>query len=347
MRRVTGAGDWDAAVLRMAAPHVLQGSAWAEQKAAWGWRVQAFAWGQPGYEAACAQVMTRRAGGLPLGVGYVPKGPLLADPDDLPMWATVLADLAAWARAHRLAVLKIDPDVPRGAQAVAAEWRRRGWFPSDEQVQFPNTMVSDLSGGEAGLLAAMRPKTRYNLRLAERRGVKVLRAGHADLDRFYHLYAATARRNGFAIRAKPYYLDAWARFLDRDMATLILAVRLGEALAGVLPVAYGPTAWYLYGASADHGREHMPAYLAQWASLEWALARGCRSYDWWGGPTRLVEADPLWGVYRFKDGFGARWVQQLGAWDYAPVPAFFRAYRVLGAARRALLRARRSARSAG
>jgi lipid II:glycine glycyltransferase (peptidoglycan interpeptide bridge formation enzyme) len=343
MRLVSEVGAWDDIVRRMAAPHVLQGSVWGAHKAAWGWQVHAFAWGQSGYEAACAQVMVRRAGGLPLLVGYVPKGPLLADPYDTGMWATVLADLEAWARARRLAVLKIDPDLPVAATPVAGGWRRRGWFPSDEQVQYPNTMLSDLAAGQAGLLAAMKPKTRYNLRLAARRGVKILHAERTDLGTFFDLYAATARRNGFAIRARAYYLGAWGRFLDNDMATLVLAVRLGEVLAGVLPVAYGPTAWYLYGASADHGREHMPAYLAQWASLEWALERGCRSYDWWGGPTRLAEDDPLWGVYRFKDGFGARWVEQLGAWDFAPVPAFFRAYRAMGGLRRAALKARRGA----
>ncbi len=155
--------------------------------------------------------------------------------------------------------------------------------------------------------------------------------------RFFDLYVATARRNGFAIRAREYYLDAWSRFLAAGQATVILATRVGQPLAGVIPVAYGPTAWYLYGASADEGREHMPAYLAQWASLEWALARGCHTYDWWGGPTVLSEDDPMWGVFRFKEGFGARLVAQQGAWDYGAVGPLFAAYQCLTSVRRRAL----------
>jgi lipid II:glycine glycyltransferase (peptidoglycan interpeptide bridge formation enzyme) len=165
-------------------------------------------------------------------------------------------------------------------------------------------MITELAGGEAALLAEMKSKTRYNLRLAERRGVKVTLGTAQDLGAFFEMYRATARRGGFAIRARAYYLDAWSTFLAGGQGALLLALRHGEPLAGAFPVAYGPTTWYLYGASADEGREHMAAYAAQWASLRWALERGCRSYDWWGGPTQLTESDPMWGVYRFKEGFG-------------------------------------------
>jgi lipid II:glycine glycyltransferase (peptidoglycan interpeptide bridge formation enzyme) len=237
--------------------------------------------------------------------------------------------------------LKIDPDVPAEAEAVAAEWRQRGWRPSPEQIQFPNTMVSDLSGGRDALWAGLKQKTRYNIRLAERRDVRVRRGGEADLATFYGLYAATAARAPFAIRSREYYLDAWTMFLRQDRAAVLLAEREGRALAGVIPVAFGDTAWFLYGASADEGREHMPAYLAQWASLEWAIERGCRAYDWWGGPTRLEEDDPLWGVYRFKEGFGARWRPQLGAWDYPSDPARAAAYQALSRLRALYLALRR------
>lgn len=344
MRPITESDRWDEIVLSLPRPHLLQSRAWGDVKARWGWRVYRFAWGQPGREQAVAQLLVRRAGQLPLALGYLPRGPLLADLDDAGLWDRVLGDLERWARSRRLAVVKMDPDVPADAQAVEALWRRRGWRASDEQIQFPNTMVSDLSGGEAALWAAMKQKTRYNVGLARRRGVTVRSGGLGDLDVLFDLYAATAQRTGFALRTKAYYLDAWSMFLAQDQAAVLLAEREGEALAAVFPVAFGDTAWYLYGASADAGREHMPAYLAQWASLEWALARGCRRYDWWGGPTLLEESDSLWGVYRFKEGFGATWVPQLGAWDFAPLPALFRAYGLLARARHgALARLRRRA----
>lgn len=345
MRRVEDPEAWDRLVLRLPRPHILQSRLWGDLKAGWGWQVHRFAWGSPGREQAGAQVLARPAGRVPLWMGYVPRGPLLVDDEDRGLWATVLGDLEDWARGRRLASLKMDPDVSADRAEVAEVWRRRGWRPSAEQIQFPNTMRSDLSGGETALWSGLKPKTRYNIRLAERRGVKVVFGGQEDLETFYELYAATARRNGFAIRAKAYYLDAWSRFLAAGQATVILATRVGQPLAGVVPVAFGSTVWYLYGASADHGREHMGAYLAQWASLEWALARGCRSYDWWGGPTALNEGDPLWGVFRFKEGFGAQWAEQHGAWDFGPIGPLHNAYRWLVAGRRWALATRRRVRA--
>jgi lipid II:glycine glycyltransferase (peptidoglycan interpeptide bridge formation enzyme) len=120
---------------------------------------------------------------------------------------------------------------------------------------------------------------------------------------------------------------------------LLLAERDGQALAGVLPIAYGGTALYLYGASSDRDREHMPAYLAQWHSLLWAIDHGCRTYDWWGAPTRLEPDDPMWGVYQFKRGFGATLVEQVGAWDYPPRPLLYAAFALAERLRHGLIRA--------
>lgn len=352
--RVGGAlsseADWDALLLGMPAPHLLQSWAWGELKSRWAWQVERIEMAGPGVAGraaaeiaptpAAAQLLWRRVAGTPFRVGYVPKGPALADPDEPAAWSAALARIEAEARRLGLTQIKIDPDVPKDAEALASAWRRRGWRPSEEQIQFPNTMESDLGAGEAGLLAAMKPKTRYNIRLAERRGVTIRYGGAADLDCFFELYAETGRRGGFGLRTKAYYIDAWSSFLARDRAALILAEHEGRALAGVFPVAFGSTAWYLYGASTELGREHMPAYLAQWESLRWALARGCRRYDWWGGPSVLDASDPLWGVYRFKAGFGARLVEQLGAWDFAPVAWRYALYRRMARLRAVWLRRR-------
>jgi lipid II:glycine glycyltransferase (peptidoglycan interpeptide bridge formation enzyme) len=81
----------------------------------------------------------------------------------------------------------------------------------------------------------------------------------------------------------------------------------------------------------------MPAYMAQWASLEWACAEGCTRYDWWGGPTADDISDPLFGVARFKAGFGAVLERRLGPWDAGVRPAALSLYRGLtGVRRRAL-----------
>ena len=82
----------------------------------------------------------------------------------------------------------------------------------------------------------------------------------------------------------------------------------------------------------------MASYLAQWESVRWAIEAGCLNYDWWGGPTEMKESDPLWGVYRFKSGFGAQLVNQLGAYDLFTRPLFGRLYRLLSTARLAAVR---------
>ena len=340
MRRVDDPRAWDAAMLGLPAPHVLQSWAWGAFKARWGWHVERYAWGGE-VPTAAAQVLVRRVARSPFRVGYIPKGPVLATPDDPDAWGHVLADLERWARRDGLVQLKMDADVSADAHAVAAVWRDRGWQPSEEQIQFRNTMLSDLGGGETAAWAASKSKTRYNVRLAERRGVTVRHGGRADLATFYDLYATTGARQGFGIRARDYYLDAWSSFLDLGWSTVILAELDGRPLAGVIPVAFGATAWYLYGASADAGREHMPAHLAQWESLRWAIARGCARYDWWGGPTGPSEDDPLAGVSRFKAGFGAVLVRQQGAWDYPAGGWRYAAFQAADRIRRGWIKRRR------
>ncbi len=177
-------------------------------------------------------------------------------------------------------------------------------------------MISDLTRDEETLLAAMKPKWRYNIRLAERRGVVVRAGTQADLPVFYALYRETGRRDGFLVRPFEYYRTIWERFMAQGLAHLLLAEVEGQPVAGLILFRFGPTAWYFYGASGNQGRELMPNHALQWAAMRWAKAAGCSRYDWWGAPDVLDETDPMWGVYRFKQGFGGEFVPHIGAWDY-------------------------------
>jgi lipid II:glycine glycyltransferase (peptidoglycan interpeptide bridge formation enzyme) len=123
-----------------------------------------------------------------------------------------------------------------------------------------------------------------------------------------------------------YYREAWPRFIEAGLATAFLAEWQGQPLAGLVLFHFGPKAWYFYGMSSDVERDRMPTYLLQWEAIRWAKAHGCATYDFWGAPDEFTESDPLWGVYRFKDGFGGTVVRHIGAWDYAPSPLLYRAY---------------------
>ena len=211
---------------------------------------------------------------------------------------------------------------------MIAALTRRGWRPSGEQIQYRNTVVSDLTPSEDELLAAMKPKWRYNIRLAERKGVVVRDGTAADLPAFYAMYAETGGRDGFLVRPFDYYRAIWERFLADGLGHVLLAEVDGAPVAGLFLFRYGPTAWYFYGASTAQSRDLMPNHALQWAAMRWAKAAGCTRYDWWGAPDVLDESDPMWGVYRFKQGFGGEFTPWIGAWDFPTNRAAYWGYTV-------------------
>ncbi len=328
LQEVTDRGRWDQDVLSMPEPHILQSWAWGEIKAQTDWRAKRLVWGEESLTPrsrgrfatwACAGVLIRRLNRImPVAVAYVPKGPLL-DWSDAPLTVRVLHDLEQTARHARALFIKIDPDVlaesAEGA-ALVILLQRRGWVFSQEQIQYRNTMITDLAPDESALLAAMKPKWRYNIRLAERNGVCVRSGSDADLPTFYQMYAETGRRDRFLVRPFPYYQAIWENFLTHGLAHLLLAEVEHQPVAGLILFRYGPTAWYFYGASTHLHRDLMPNHALQWAAIRWAKAHGCTRYDWWGAPDVLDESDPMWGVYRFKQGFGGQFVPHIGAWDF-------------------------------
>ncbi len=340
---VTDSQVWDELLLALPQPHILQSWAWTALKAQTGWTAIRLAWRSAGDPAvAAAAILTRRlARRLPVAVAYVPKGPLL-DWTDARLVEDVLSQIETEARRQHAIFIKIDPDVRSDTEVgreVSAMLRRRGWRPSAEQIQYRNTLISDLTADEDELLAAMKPKWRYNIRLAERKGVAVRPGTAADLPAFYAMYTETGGRDGFLVRPYAYYRAIWERFLADDLGHLLLAEVADRPIAGVFLFRFGPTAWYFYGASTDRNRELMPNYALQWAALCWAKAAGCSRYDWWGAPDALVESDPMWGVYRFKQGFGGTFTPWIGAWDFPARRAAYWAYsvampRVLAAMRR-------------
>jgi lipid II:glycine glycyltransferase (peptidoglycan interpeptide bridge formation enzyme) len=311
---------------------VLQSWAWGELKARFGWAVQRVA-----VEGACAQVLYRSVPGGLGTIAYVPKGPLV-NYEDATSAQILLAAIEPLARQRRAICLKIEPDL-EDDPALSQSLRTMGFRPSPQAIQPRRTILVDLGPEPDGILAAMKQKTRYNVRLAARRNVTVRRGTEADLPAFYRLMEATAQRDGFGIHTEAYYEMAYRLFMPLDRACLLLAEYQGELLAGLtafaLETAQGGTACYMYGASSDHHRNLMPTYLLQWEAMLWARETGCRTYDLWGVPDRgeeVLEADfsgrsdGLWGVYRFKRGFGGRLVRTTGAWDLVYAPLRYRLY---------------------
>ncbi len=338
-KRETSTIAWKQAVASLPNAHALQSDIWGDFKSRWGWTAQRLALtvGESSWEPlAAAQVLKRQVPRLPYSVLYVPKGPLL-DYNDGPLRRQVLAELEKLARREKAILIKIDPEVvrywgveqerksPVGAQFVK-ELQDRGWRFSAEQIQFRNSVELDLTRSEDDLLAAMKSKTRYNIRLAGRKGITIRRGTPADFSTIATMYQETALRDGFTIRPIEYYLDAWRSFYEAGMGMPLLAEFEGDPVAAVLLVRYGDRVIYMYGASTNRERKRMPNYLLQWEAIRWAKAEGCAIYDFWGAPDEFVETDPLWGVWRFKDGFHGDVVWHIGAWDYPARPFWYYTY---------------------
>ncbi len=313
--------------------HLLQSPAWGELKSRFGWDAR---WLQAG--SASAQVLFRR---LPLGrsITYIPKGPLLAWDDPVQVQA-LLTTIHAEARQQGAIFLKVEPDVSMTdpqAEMVIARLREAGFTPADT-IQPRTTQIIDLSPAEVDILAAMKQKTRYNIRLAKRKGITI-RAGQADdVALFHELSQLTAERDDFGVHSRAYYQAAYDLFAP-DQCALLLADYKGKSLAGLMVFRHGADAYYLYGASSNEERNRMPTYAVQWAAMQWAKERGCIRYDLWGIPDADAETleaefmkrnDGLWGVYRFKRGFGGDIVRSIGAFDYVyngPLYQIYRLYR--------------------
>ncbi len=319
--------------------HVLQSWSWGVVKAGSGWRVERWRLLRGGRPLGAFQWLWRQpTSGLPLRVAYVPKGPLLDWSDD-EATALVLAQIEELCRRRGCLQVKIDPDV--GEQDVEGIRLKqlllqRNWRFSPEQIQFKNTGFTDITRADEELLASFKSKWRYNIRLAERRGVIVRSGDIADLPDFYRLYQETSARDGFLIRPFAYYESLWRMFLkmQEDEGTLsggalLLAEHPQESqpVAGLFLLRHGCQTIYFNGASSARRRRDMPNYLLQWRALQWARAQGCTIYDWWGAPTNPEDpSDPLQGVWRFKEGFAARMAVHTGAWDWSPSPLLWHGY---------------------
>jgi peptidoglycan pentaglycine glycine transferase (the first glycine) len=343
------AKEWNNLISQLPGSHFLQTWEWSQVKAKYGWEPLPFIW----ETSAAAMILKRRIPirGLSarLSVLYAPKGPLL-DWTNESLRKRVLDDLQVFAKKQGAIFLKVDPDVilgigipgaegaveESGGADLQSELARRGWVYSSDQIQFRNTATIDLQPTEDEMLARMKQKTRYNLRLAEKKGVAVRVGTTDDLSMLYKMYAETSVRDGFAIRDEGYYQTVWQTFMSNMASSItnhqlpiafpIIAEVNHEPVAGLFLFLFAGRAYYVYGMSRDAHREKMPTYLLQWEAMKRAKSARCTFYDLWGAPETFDESDSMWGVYRFKEGLGGRVVRTLGAWDYAPNRLMYKLY---------------------
>ncbi len=334
--------EWNQLLLQFPDAHILQTLQWAETKKQNGWSPMYFREGSAPQAAEGLALILRRQislAGLKFSVLYAPKGPVLRW-DDQASVSRMLDALQDICRQEKAIFIKIDPDVLLGTGipgtedevpalqglALQAELERRGWQYSQDQIQFRNSVLLDLRKSEDELQAVMKQKTRYNIRLAARKGVKVRLGELAELPMLYKMYAETAVRDGFVIRHTDYYLNTWRTFIEADMAKILIAEVESQPVAALILFHFNGTARYMFGMSTENAREWMPNHLLQWEAMRLAKQLDCHTYDMWGAPEVFDESDSMWGVFRFKQGFNGITTRTLGAWDYTTRPVLYRRY---------------------
>jgi lipid II:glycine glycyltransferase (peptidoglycan interpeptide bridge formation enzyme) len=337
---VTDRDAWNAFVER--APHrsFPQLWEWGELREPAGWRTVRLAVGErQDAPLAGAQVLIRQVPLLGWRLGYAPRGPIgaLDEPETRRSLVAAFRHLGVM---EGIATLKIDPEAtatdPLGAALLAAPWRRAA------KVQPPRTRLIDLAPDEETLLAQMSKKHRQYVHKAEREGVTVTRLSPSAapdetalaLADFYRIYADTAERAGFAARVQDYYERVWSLFAPAGHARLFFAVLGGERVATLFHFSCGDRAAEAYGGMTDAGADSHANYLLKWEAIRAFRAEGFASYDLWGIATG--------GIAKFKEGFGGRQVDYVGARDLPLRPMQDAALRLLlpayGTAQRARLR---------
>lgn len=329
---LVSAAEWENFLSNQPNSHLLQTAAWGDLKADIGWNVYRLIVGQVG-----AQILFRPLG-LGFSLAYLPKGPVgLQDGENIsPIsgqnWKALLTELDSLCHKNRAVFLKLEPDLLDQSEQDPKP-TPSGFTPSRHAIQPPRTLIVSLQGGEEEILGRMKQKTRYNIRLSLKKGVVVRPS--SDIDLFYTLMEVTGQRDEFGVHSRDYYQRAYERFYPQGKCELFVAEYEHNPLGALMVFMQGLRAWYFYGASANEHRDRMPTYLLQWEAMRWARAQGCLYYDLWGVPDYDLDilessfshrSDGLWGVYRFKRGFGGELYRISGPWDRIYRPVLYKLY---------------------
>lgn len=301
---------------------ITQSTYWHDVKSNWGHEIVVLR-DDNGKIYAGVSVLIRKIPVVGTTMLYAPRGPVCDynNKDELEQLQKGIDILAKKYKAH---IYKMDPDVNVGESEIGQIAEDMGYkrFYGDDgfetiQARFNFRMYID-GRDEKEVLMDMNSKTRYNVRLAGRRGVTVEVADMSKLDEFMDLMKITGERDNFTIRSKEYF-EIFMNGL-KEHARLYMAYYEDEPVAGAIATNYAGKTCYIYGASDNDSRNVMPTYLIQWEMIKWAIETGCTVYDFQGISGDLSEDNPLYGLYRFKRGFSGQIDELVGEFDYVYKP---------------------------
>lgn len=323
---------WNDFILENSPQSFLQSFGWGEFQSAVGRKVMRFAVMEGERMMAAASVLEHK---LPLGLRYwyLPRGPIAVVEAGQSEQSAILdfciKALEEKARLAGVVFVRMDPGVEKKDQLVLEKLDMKSIAGS---VQPKDTLVLDLQKSEDEILSAMKPKTRYNIRLAEKKGVEISSTTFEEksFEDFWKLIQETSERDGIVSHSKAYYQKMLkALGIEGDLKCYLYLARYeGQVIAANIVLIFGTYAVYLHGASSNANRNLMAPYLLQWRQIQDARTAGCRIYDFWG--ITVDNAQPKWaGITRFKQGFGGREVSYAGVYDMPIRKSLYGLYRML------------------
>jgi peptidoglycan pentaglycine glycine transferase (the first glycine) len=299
--------------------HFMQSLRWARIKSFWKNEIVTVE-DENGRIVGSMSLLIRKLPVLPFTVMYSPRGPV-CDPHDADTIRALLEKCKQQARKHRSYVLKMDPDIEIEDKqfesiVLGLGFKLTRGLKNYEGIQPRFVFRLDLRGKtEDVIMQDFHQKVRYNIRLAERKGVVVKAGGREDIGVFYRMIVETGIRDNFVVRSKEYYESVFD-CMAPDHIKVFIAYYEDKPIAGTIGILYGNKFWYLYGASINEHRNLMPNYLLQWNMIKCALEAGADIYDFRGVPGNIDESNPLYGLYRFKVGFRGKFTEFVGMLDY-------------------------------
>ena len=248
---------------------------------------------------------------------YSSRGPV-CDVHDEKVLQQLTDGVKQLAKKYHAFVLKIEPDIKSDDKEFRNRIEKIGYRIKDnakdfsEEIQPRYVFRLDIKGKtEEDVFAGFHQKTRYNIRLATKKGVTVKQGTREDLKDFHRIMIETGDRDGFIIRPLSYFEKMYDELAPEHMKVL-MAYYEGKPISGVIAIMYGNKTWYLYGASSNEYRNVMPNYLLQWEMIKMAIARKDDVFDLRGVSGVVDESHPQYGLYRFKKGFGAEFTEFIG-----------------------------------
>ncbi len=310
-------GQYEAFLQSHPKGNFAQSVLWSKQKPMWKWRAMMVR-DDAGTIKGALSVLIRKVPGMPLTLMYGCRGPV-CDLDDYDTIDQLVEGAKQLAKEHKSYVIKLDPDVPVENEPFAQKLRDLGFHQKTgknfEAIQPKFVFRMDIEGKtQEEIMASFHQKTRYNIRVAQRKGVEVRICGKEMVPDFARIMLETGLRDGFVTRQPDYFANMLDN-LGEDHCRLYMAFHEDKPIAGTLAIAYGDKVWYLYGASSNESRNLMPNYLLQWNMIQWAQELGCRMYDFRGVSGDLSEDNPLYGLYKFKKGFNGDFTEFVGEMD--------------------------------